>query len=160
MKSTKMIAGGIVVTMILAGAMASMAGDFARHYRKPGFGHGARGLKAILELNLSESQQTQALDIIKSYEDEMAKNRDSVWEAKKSFRAAVHAEPFDEGRLRAAFQQLSSIREESIVSRGKMMAELKSVLTPEQMEVLKERNAERMERVKARLGDRLETLSE
>jgi Spy/CpxP family protein refolding chaperone len=161
MKSRKkIIVVGIVVTMVFAGAMAAMAGDFPCRHPKPGFGPGFLGLKTMLELKLSESQQTQVLGIIGKYEDEMKNNRDSIREARKNFMTAMHAEVFDEGKVRTAFKELSSIREESIVSRGKMMSELKAVLTPEQMALLKERKAQRKERIKARLGARLENRSE
>ena len=160
MKSKKVLVVGIVVTMVFAGALAAMAGDFPSRHRRPGFGHGFLGLKAMLELKLSESQQTQALEIIGKHENEMKNNRGSIREARKNFMEAMHAEVFDEGKLRTAFKQLSSIREESIVSRGKMMSELKAVLTPEQMSLLKERKDKKMERKKARLGARLENLGE
>jgi len=161
MKSRKkIIVVGIVVTMVFAGAMAAMAGDFPCRHRKPGFGPGFLGLKAVLELKLSESQQTQVLDIIGKYEDEMKNNKDTIREARKNFMTAMHTEVFDEGQVRAAFKELSSIREESIVSRGKMMSELKAVLTPEQMDLLKERRVQRKDRIKARLGARLENLGE
>ena len=161
MKSRKkLFVVGIVVTMVFAGAMAAMAGDFPCRRGKPGFGHGFLGLKAMLELKLSESQQTQVLGIIGKYEDEMKNKRDSIREARKNLMTAMHAEVFDEGKVRTAFKKLSSIREESIVSRGKMMSELKAVLTPEQMALLKERKAQRKERIKARLGAHLENLSE
>lgn len=160
MKSRKILVVGIVVTMVFAGAMAAMAGDFPCRHRKPGFGHGFLGVKAMLELKLSESQQTQVLGIIGKYEDEMKNNRDSIRGARKNFMAAMHAEVFDEVKVRTAFKGLSLIREESIVSRGKMMSELKAVLTPEQMALLKERKAQRMERRKTRLGAHLENLGE
>jgi len=164
MKSKKILVVGIVVTMVFAGAFAAMAGDFPSRHRKPGFGPGFGpgflGLKAMLELKLSESQQTQVLDIIEKHENEMKNNRDSIREARKNFMTAMHAEVFDEGKLRTAFKQLSSIREKSIVSRGKMMSELKAVLTREQIAVLKDRKDKRMERKKARLGARLENLGE
>jgi len=160
MKSKKVLVVGIVVTMVFAGAFAAMAGDFPSRHRRPGFGHGFFGLKAMLELKLSESQQTQALEIIEKHENEMKNNRDSIREARKNFMTAMHAEVFDAGQVRTAFKELSLIREESIVSRGKMMSELKAVLTPEQMALLKERKDKRMERKKARLGVHLENLSE
>ena len=161
MKSRKkMLVVGIVVSMVFAGAMAAMAGDFPCRHHKPGFGPGFLGLKAVLELKLSESQQNQVLDIIGKYEDEMKNNRDNTREARKNFITAMHAEVFDEGQVRAAFKELSLIREESIVSRGKMMSELKAVLTPEQMALLKERKALRKGRIKARHGARLENLGE
>jgi Spy/CpxP family protein refolding chaperone len=160
MKSKKVLVVGIVVTMVFAGALAAMAGDYPSRHRRPGFGHGFLGLKAMLELKLSESQQTQALEIIGKHENEMKNNRDSIREARKNFMEAMHAEVFDEGKLRTAFKQLSSIREESIVSRGKMMSELKAVLTSEQMALLKERKTQRMEKRKTRLGAHVENLSE
>jgi Spy/CpxP family protein refolding chaperone len=160
MKSRKILVVGIVVTMVFAGALAAMAGDFPSRHRRPGFGHGFFGLKAMLELKLSESQQTQVLGIIGKYEDEMKNNRDSIRKARENFMTAMHAEVFDEVKVRTAFKGLSLIREESIVSRGKMMSELKAVLTPEQMALLKERKAQRMERRKARLGAHLENLGE
>jgi Spy/CpxP family protein refolding chaperone len=160
MKSKKVLVVGIVVTMVFAGAMAAMAGDFPCRHRRPGFGPGFLGVKALLELKLSESQQTQVLGIIGKYEDEMKNNRDSIRKARKNFMAAMQAEMFDEVKARTAFKELSLIREESIVSRGKMMSELKGVLTPEQMALLKERKDKRIERKKARLGARLENLGE
>ena len=85
MKSKKLIVVGIVVTMVFAVALAAMAGDFPSRHRRPDFGHGLFGLKAMLELKLSESQQTQVLDIIGKYEDEMKNNRDTIREARKNF---------------------------------------------------------------------------
>lgn len=158
MKSKKILVVGIAVMMVFAGALAAMAGDFPSRHPRHGFGHGFFGLKAMLELKLSDSQQTQVLEIIGRYENEMKNNRNSIWEARKSLMAAMHAEAFNEEQLRTAFKQLSSIREESIVSTGKMMNELKAVLTSEQMALLKERKSQRMERIKARLGAHFENL--
>jgi Spy/CpxP family protein refolding chaperone len=90
----------------------------------------------------------------------MKNNRDSLRQARKNLLAAMHAEQFNESHLRATFQQVSSIREESVVSRGKMMSELKAVLTPDQMALLKERKAQRMKRAKTRLGEHLENPGE
>jgi Spy/CpxP family protein refolding chaperone len=151
MKSKKVLVVGIILTMVFAGALAAMAGDFPSRHCRHSMGHGLFGLKAMLELKLSESQQTEMLDIIGKYENEMKNNRDSIRQARKNLMAAMHAEALNEEQLRTAFKQLSLIREESIVSRAKMMTELKAVLTPEQMALLKERKTQRMEWGKARL---------
>jgi Spy/CpxP family protein refolding chaperone len=160
MKSKKTLVVGIVLAMVFGSAMAAMAGDFSCRHRRHGFGQDLYGLKAMSELKLSDSQQTDVLDIIGKYESEMKNNRDSIREARKNLLAAMHAESFNEAQLREAFKQLSSIREESIVSRARMMTELKAVLTPEQMTLLKERKAQRKERIKARLGAHLENPGE
>ena len=160
MKSKKTLVVGIVLAMVFGSALAAMAGDFSSRHRRHGFGHGFFGFKAMLELKLSGSQQTDVLTIIGKHENEMKNRLDSIQDARKNLMAAMHAEQFNESQLRAAFKEVSSIREESIVSRGKMLTELKAVLTPEQMALLKERKAQRMERVKARLGAHLENLSE
>jgi Spy/CpxP family protein refolding chaperone len=160
MTSKKILTVGIVITMVFAGALAAMAGDFSSRHRRHGFGHGFFGLKTMLELKLSDSQQTEVLNIIGKYKNEMKNNRDSLRQARKNLLAAMHAEQFNESHLRATFQQVSSIREESVVSRGKMMSELKAVLTPDQMALLKGRKAQRMERAKTRLGEHLENPGE
>lgn len=156
MKSKKVLVVGIILTMFFAGSMAAMAGGFSPRHHRHGMGPGLFGLKTMLELKLSDSQQTRVLDIIGKYENEMKNNRDTIREARKNLMAAMHADQFSEEQVRATFKQLSSIREESIVSRGKMMTELKAVLTPEQMALLKERKIQRMEWRKARLGACLE----
>ena len=156
MKSKKVLVVGIVFTMVFAGSMAAMAGEFPSRHHRHGMGPRLLGLKTMLELKLSDSQQTDVLNIISKYENEMKNNRDSSWGARKNLMAAMRADEFSEEQVRAAFKQLSSIREESIVSRGKMMTELKPVLTPEQMALLKERKIQRMEWRKARLGACLE----
>jgi Spy/CpxP family protein refolding chaperone len=160
MKSKKVFVVGIILTMFFAGSVAAMAGEFSPRHHRHGMGPRLFGLKTMLELKLSDSQQTDVLNIISKYENEMKNNRDSIRQARKNLMAAMHVEAFNEEELRTAFKQLSSIREESIVSRGKMMSELKAVLTPEQMTLLKERKTQRMEWRKARLGACLENQGE
>jgi Spy/CpxP family protein refolding chaperone len=160
MKSKKVLAVGIALTMVFAGALAARAGEFSSPHRRHGLGPRLFGLKTMLELKLSDSQQTKVLNIIETYENVMKDKRDSLWEARKKLLTAMHADEFSEEQVRAAFKQVSSIREDCFVSKGKMMSELKAVLTPEQMALLKERKTARIESMKARLGARLENLSE
>ncbi|NIV92360.1 hypothetical protein GWN42_06035, partial [candidate division KSB1 bacterium] len=57
---------------------------------------------------------------------------------------------FDENEIRNAYRQAAPIKEELLVMGAKMMAEMKAVLTPEQLQLLEERKAERFEEMKNR----------
>ena len=71
-------------------------------------------------------------------------------EARKKLAAVLKAEPFDEKDARNAFQEVSEVKEDLFVLRAKMMSEMKGVLSPEQLQRLQERKAQRHERIKQR----------
>jgi hypothetical protein len=60
-------------------------------------------------------------------------------------------EPFDEEKVRQAFQQISPLLEEAIVLKAKLMAEIKPVLNPDQLALLKQRRSEHPERMKKKM---------
>jgi len=49
----------------------------------------------------------------------------------------LETEPFNEAQVRDALRQTAPIREELLVMRQKLVAELKSVLAPEQRQLFK-----------------------
>ncbi len=118
------------------------------------FGHGRGigpdlgGLKAFLELKLSDSQQGQMVNIIDKYQTKIDGLRNSARESRKNLARIMRAKQFNEGEARKAFREASAVREEMFLLRAKMMVELKAVLTPEQLASLKERRAQRMEKVR------------
>jgi Spy/CpxP family protein refolding chaperone len=58
---------------------------------------------------------------------------------------AIFAEDFDEAKVLEAFQESSEAREEMVVQKAKMIAEIKTILDSEQVELLKERKTQMME---------------
>jgi Spy/CpxP family protein refolding chaperone len=111
-------------------------------------GAGTGGLKAVLELKLSEDQKAQLTNIIIKYQGQRAALRTSVMETRKNVVAVLKAEKFDEENARKAFRETFEIRENLFVLRAKMLSEMKAVLTPQQLQMLQERKARRHERMK------------
>ena len=153
MKVTKTLTTVLAVAIILAVALAAEAGGFGPGFPGRGMGPGLMGLKTLLELNLSDSQQTELLTILHKYEDEIEKIRNGSIEASKKLATVIRAEEFDENELRQTFREVSSLGEESLVLRAKMMAELKKVLTQEQKTLLNERRAQMGGRIKGLLAE-------
>ena len=113
-------------------------------------GPGLMGLKTVLELNLTDTQKEQVLTIIEKYRDTQDKTMESLRAARADLGSAIHAEEFDEQKVRTAHRALSALMEELLVVKGTMGAEMKAVLSADQIELLKERRAQGMERMKKR----------
>ena len=109
-------------------------------------GSGLFGLKTLLELNLTDDQRAKILSIIGKYETDRDLTRNSLRDARKGLRTALQASEFNEATIRAAYQQISKLREDQLVTRLKMMGELKSLLTQDQLDLLKARKGQRMEK--------------
>ena len=156
MKAKTLIAA-LVLTLVLGGAFAVEAMHPGKHHGPSGvMGPGLAGLKTLIELNLSDSQKSVILSIIEKYEKDREKTVSSLREARKNLRTALQADEVNEERIRDAYRQAVPIREEMLVMRARMMAELKTVLTPEQRQLLEERKTRKLQRLKGRLGPWLE----
>ena len=153
MKPSKTLTMVLVLVVMLVGAVATTAGVFPGHHGRGPRGFRLPGLKTFIELNLSDSQKSQVLNILEKYQRERQNTLDSLLEARKHLSTVTHAEEFNEDDVRKAYRKVSSIEEEVFVSRAKMMAELRAVLNPEQIELLREQRAQRIQKMR----DRLET---
>jgi Spy/CpxP family protein refolding chaperone len=147
----------VAVLMVFALAFAAEARPFGPNRGiRPVLG----GLKAFLQLKLSDSQQVHMMNILNKYETDRESLRNSIMEVRKNLSAILHAEKFNNEHARKAFREASAVREEMFVLKAKMMAELRAVLTPEQREFLKDRRAHRMERIRHRFDTWLENKAE
>jgi len=160
MKFNKALVGVLFLTFFFAGAVALEAGHFGRHHGAPGImGPGFHGLKTIIQLDLSDSQKLKIMSILKKYENERAGLKESLREARKNLTRVLETEQADEDQIRSALRRAAPIKEELFVMRVKMVAELKTVLTPEQFQLLEQRKAHRIKRLKTPIGPRLEDTS-
>ncbi len=168
MRTIKTLSMVLVIVMVFSGmAIAGKNGHdrergFMKHHR--GFG---MGLRALLSLDLSDAQKTEVANILKKYRDDMRNAADKLAEAKKNMGDLIYADEFNEAEIRKAFQAMSPIKEEFVVLKAKIVSEIKPVLTPEQVETLKERKAkgkekrkERMEKKRSKLDSWIESHSE
>jgi Spy/CpxP family protein refolding chaperone len=156
MKSKVLIAA-LALSIVLAGAYAVNAMHSGKHSRFTGaMGSRIFGLKTLIELNLSDSQKSQVLNIIDTYEKDMEIARNNLREARHHIRTILKAGELNEKDLRNACRQAAPIKEDLLVMGAKMKAELKAVLTTEQLQLLEERKAQRIKRFKDRLDSRFE----
>jgi Spy/CpxP family protein refolding chaperone len=160
MKFNKALVGVLFLTIFFTGAVAVEAGRFGRHHHPSGImGPEFRGLKTIIQLDLSDSQKLKIMSIIEKYENERASLKESLREARKNLTRVLETEQADEDQIRSALRRAAPIREELFVKKVKMAAELKTVLTPEQFQLLEQRKAHRIGRWKARSGPWLKDTS-
>jgi len=148
MKTKRTLVVGLAIAVVLGGALVAAAAVFPGHHRRGGAGPGIMGLKTLIELNLSDSQKDQVLEILDRYEQEKQNAAESLLDARKHLFTVGHAGEFNEIDIRNAFRQVSSIEEELFVLRVKMMTELEAVLNSEQIELLKDRRTGRTERMR------------
>jgi len=128
----------VVLTIIMIFTVASAA--IAKDSGQRNFGPHSRDLTTLIEdLNLSESQKEQVKGIIDKYKDDKDNLLECLKEAREQISTVIFAEEFNEAAVRQAAQQLSSIMEELIVLKAKMISELMTVLDPEQIGYLKGR---------------------
>jgi Spy/CpxP family protein refolding chaperone len=153
MKFNKALVWVLFFTIFFAGVVVVEAGHFGRHHEAPPMmGPGLYGLKTLIQLNLTPSQQSKILSIIEKYDNERKSVKDNLREARRDLARVLQAEQPDVNEIRNALRRVAPIREDLLVMRVKMMAELKTVLNPKQLQLLEERKAHRFEGRKARIG--------
>ena len=137
----------VIVAILIAGT--ALAGRFGKNGHDFGMG-GFMGFGILKELNLSETQKTDAANILMKYRDEAITAADTFAAAREKLADAILIAEFNEGSVRLAVRELAVAGEELAVLGAKAVSELKPILTPAQSELLKQKQAE----MKAKMKDR------
>ncbi len=135
----KLFAVVFILAILVSGLLTVQAGAFGPHH-----GGGMLHLKALMALDLSNSQKAEVKNIFDTYKDEGKEIRDRVMETKKGVREVMHSVTFDEENARLAFRQLSTNMEDMLVLKARIMVEIKKVLNPDQLNSLEENMQGRM----------------
>jgi len=138
----------LIVAMLIAGT--ALAGRFGKNGHDFGMGKGFMGFGILKELDLSETQKTDAANILMKYRDEAITAADNLAAAREKLADAILIAEFNEGSVRLAVRELAVAGEELAVLGAKAVSELKPILTPAQSELLKQKQAE----MKAKMKDR------
>jgi Spy/CpxP family protein refolding chaperone len=88
------------------------------------------------KLDLTADQKRDVAQILKSHREEIGKVAAGVSETKLAVKNAIHADEYSEATIREAAQNAGNQREQMAVLMAQILVEVKSVLTPEQKEVL------------------------
>jgi Spy/CpxP family protein refolding chaperone len=141
----------LLAAMFFTGLFAAHSSAFGPYSESHGSrGGGYFGLKTLLQMDLSPEQNSKILGIFDKYEKERQPLLDSLREARRNLRRAMRTEPFSEEAFKGAYRQVAGIREELLLMGVKVRSEVKSVLTPQQLQLLKERMAQRWQALKNR----------
>jgi Spy/CpxP family protein refolding chaperone len=132
------------IAILFAGTLALKANAFGPPHQKGGF----HGLRALMDLDLSASQKAEVRDIIGEHREKGKEIRIQLFEAREKSMDEIETEPFDEEKVRQAFQRITPLLEEAAVLKARLMADIRSVLNPDQLELLKQRRSEHSERMK------------
>jgi len=109
-------------------------------------------LDKLLQLNLTDTQQTKLKAIFESYRPEHEELINSLREARENLRNVMESDTFNEKEIREAYQKVSSVKEDLLILRGKLISEVQSVLNPDQKEQIKQWRQEKIERMRAFRG--------
>ena len=105
-------------------------------------------------LDLSEAQQQQIRQLREQHREQTRPIVERLREARQAREAAMTATPFNEGQIRAAMQQLAVVESDLAVQQARLQADVRAILTPEQVQQLDARRAER----DARMNERRERM--
>jgi len=155
----------ILIVMIISVLLTGTAYAGPWHGKGCGMGENAMGMRhgfirALIHLDLTADQKHEiAIKLKKNREDNKAKF-EAMHEAMESLREATGKEVFDEAAVREAYQAVAAAGQEIALQKGRITAELKSLLTPEQLETLAEYKTDMGKHRKARWKDRPRLLDE
>ena len=141
-----------VLILALVGVFSGVA--WAGHHggdKSMGGHHKGKGdgpMNFLKKLDLTQEQQDQVDAIMDQHQSEKQVLHENMKNAKKTIREAMHADTFNEEAIRTASKTLSANMEEMAVFRGKVFAEIRSILTPEQIGQLSEMRAKHHKRIK------------
>jgi Spy/CpxP family protein refolding chaperone len=101
---------------------------------RPMKGIGGITLKQLMHMDLSDTQKKGVANILLTYRDDNRNMTDQLMKAKKAFFETVSAKNgSDESAVRQSFKQMSAIMEDLVVQKTKIMADLKPILSKEQL---------------------------
>lgn len=122
----------------------------------PAAGHeiSSQVVSLMIHLNLTDAQKKEIADILKKYQESIKSDVNAVLEARKNLFDAIHADTYDENAVRATSRNAASAEEELAVLRAKIVSEIKAVLTPEQLAIIKQFE----EDIFAKIKNKVETI--
>ena len=156
MKPIRMVAGGVLAVVLVAGAVGFAQGPggrrgggpggpggpggigFGRGMGRGGLGPGGPGGLPLGQLNLSDAQREQARAIVARAAEEQRPTLTRLREAVEVRRKALEALPVDEGAIRSTTQALVVAETDMAVARAKVRSDIYALLTAEQQTKLRE----------------------
>ena len=139
MKRTTFLTAALAIALIFSMIIAAQAKPFVggKHGYGPG-GPGNGGMRALMQLDLSQDQKQIIYDILQKYRDEQQATRTSIREQRQEFFDMTSSGNFDEDKARQAFQESYPVIEDAYVLQARIRSEIHATLTTEQLEELQQ----------------------
>jgi Spy/CpxP family protein refolding chaperone len=100
----------------------------------------------LRQLELTEAQRLQIRQLAERHRLETRPLRERLRDAADARRQAMRAVPVDEGRIRAAVEDLARVQADVAVQQARLQSEIVALLTPEQQQRLQQLRANRQPR--------------
>lgn len=139
----KKLLSGLLTLVVLIGAGSALAGGPGGPGGPGPGGPGGPGspegvLSMVLPLGLTDAQKHDVAVILKKSLDKFDADRAAMHESMKGLGDVMRSDPGNEQLVRQACRKIAAAAEERAVASGKLLAEVKAVLTPEQIKKLEE----------------------
>jgi protein CpxP len=149
-----LIAAGIVAGVTIGGLFACLANA------EPTENHAARRpfARNLAQIGVTDDQRAQIKGILRKYQPTVGPMIREVVTERRALRDAIRAESFDESAIRSQAAKVAGLEADLAVQRAHVAHDIRAVLTPEQLQKLKELqvNADvRVDRALARVAKRI-----
>ena len=104
-------------------------GDVATH---------STGLPA--SIGLTDAQKTQVKDIISQYQPTLKPLVSQYSAERQQLRKLMHSSPVDDGAIRAQAEKVASLGADLAVRRAHLIQDIRGLLTPEQIQILAQKD--------------------
>ncbi len=159
MKKRMVVAAVLVAALAgghaLAGAQAPRVGPGMRG--EPGHGGfhgplrgGPAGDLGLRGIELTDAQREQVRSIMEAHREEFADVRTELGEAHRAFAAATRGGAVDEAAIRTQSTAVANAMADEAILRGRVRSQVHALLTAEQQQQLKDREAEMQKRMQER----------
>ena len=149
--------------LIAAGLIAALAGGTAVSFAQGPGGPGAPGIErkrgprvgphfdaGLRGIELTDAQREQVRSIMQSHRGELDTVAKALRDAHRAFAEATRAATVDETAIRQQSTTVANAMADEAILRAKVRAEVHALLTPEQQQQLKEREAAMQKRAQER----------
>jgi len=144
-----LIAVGVIAAATVGGFFAYLAQ--ADTTNDVGFLAKGRFAKRLAQVGVTDAQKAQVKAILRKYQPTAGPLIREVVTERRALRDAIRAETIDEAAIRAQAAKVASLQADLAVERAHIAHDIRAVLTPEQIQKLKELQAQADARVDARL---------
>lgn len=147
-RSRPVVTFTLVTAVLLASgsAFAQAPGFGGFRGRGPGAGIGPRAGLPLGQLDLTDTQREQVRQLTRQHREQTRPFMDQLRKAQDAQRQAIETLPLDEGRIRAAAQELARAQADLAVQHARLRSEIYALLTPDQQQRLQQLRAQRQAR--------------